>query len=49
MMLRRSAHGRRVISARVMTQNTSQAILVKLRNPADKECQSTIALPRARL
>ena len=34
------------ISARVMTQNTSQAILVKLSNPTDKECQSTIA-PRA--
>jgi hypothetical protein len=32
------------ISARVMTQNTSQAILVKVSNPADRECQSTIAL-----
>jgi hypothetical protein len=32
------------ISARVMTQNTSQAVLVQVHNPADRECQSTIAL-----
>ena len=32
------------ISARVMTQNTSQAVLVKLNNPADRACESTIAL-----
>jgi hypothetical protein len=32
------------ISARVMTQNTSQAVLVKVSNPADRECQSTISL-----
>ena len=32
------------ISARVMTQNTSQAVLVQVRNLADRECQSTIAL-----
>ncbi|MCU0500308.1 MAG: hypothetical protein MUC51_00830, partial [Anaerolineae bacterium] len=32
------------LSERVMTQNTSQAVLVKLNNPADRECQSTIAL-----
>ena len=32
------------LSTKVMTQNTSQAVLVKVSNPADKECQSTLAL-----
>ena len=32
------------LSMKVMTQNTSQAVLVKVSNPADKECQSTLAL-----
>lgn len=32
------------LSARVMTQNTSQAVLVQVRNPADRECQSTLSL-----
>jgi hypothetical protein len=32
------------LSARVMTQNTSQAILVKVRNPAETACESTLAL-----
>jgi hypothetical protein len=32
------------LSARVMTQNTSQAVLVQVRNPADRECQSTVSL-----
>ena len=32
------------ISARVMTQNTSQAVLLKVSNPADRDCQSTISL-----
>ena len=32
------------LSERVMTQNTSQAVLVKLNNPADLACESTVAL-----
>ena len=32
------------LSTKVMTQNTSQALLVQVSNPADKECQSTLAL-----
>jgi hypothetical protein len=32
------------LSARVMTQNTSQAVLIQVQNPADRECQSTLSL-----